>query len=252
MGRVQGKVAIVTGGASGIGEAEARVLAREGANVVVSDINVEAGEQIAKEIGGVFLEHDVASEDAWQSVIASTLDRFGRLDVLINNAGIAVMADIEETSTELWRKMLAVHLDATFFGCKYAIGAMKGSGGGSIVNTSSTAALKGMGLHFAYTAAKGGIRALTKSVACHCKVKGYGIRCNSIHPGGIMTPLLVAAVSVGDQLDADDPVALEKTRLAMGFGEPNDVANFVLFLASEESKHVNGAELVIDDGETVF
>jgi 3(or 17)beta-hydroxysteroid dehydrogenase len=252
MGRVQGKVAIVTGGASGIGEAEARVLAREGANVVVSDINVEAGEQIAKEIGGVFLEHDVASEDAWQSVIASTLDRFGRLDVLINNAGIAVMADIEETSTELWRKMLAVHLDATFVGCKYAIGAMKGSGGGSIVNTSSTAALKGMGLHFAYTAAKGGIRALTKSVACHCKVKGYGIRCNSIHPGGIMTPLLVAAVSVGDQLDADDPVALEKTRLAMGFGEPNDVANFVLFLASEESKHVNGAELVIDDGETVF
>jgi 3(or 17)beta-hydroxysteroid dehydrogenase len=129
---------------------------------------------------------------------------------------------------------------------------MKGSGGGSIVNTSSTAALKGMGLHFAYTAAKGGIRALTKSVACHCKVKGYGIRCNSIHPGGIMTPLLVGAVSVGDQLDADDPVALEKTRLAMGFGEPNDVANLVLFLASEESKHVNGAELVIDDGETVF
>lgn len=252
MGRVQGKVAIVTGGASGIGEAEARVLAREGANVVVSDINVEAGAKVAEEVGGVFLEHDVASEDAWQSVIASTLDRFGRLDVLINNAGIAVMADIEETSTELWRKMLAVHLDATFFGCKYAIGAMKGSGGGSIVNTSSTAALKGMGLHFAYTAAKGGIRALTKSVACHCKVKGYGIRCNSIHPGGIMTPLLVGAVSVGDQLDADDPVALEKTRLAMGFGEPNDVANLVLFLASEESKHVNGAELVIDDGETVF
>lgn len=252
MGRVQGKVAIVTGGASGIGEAEARVLAREGANVVVSDINVEAGAKVAEEIGGVFLEHDVASEDAWRSVIASTLDRFGRLDVLINNAGIAVMADIEETSTELWRKMLAVHLDATFFGCKYAIGAMKGSGGGSIVNTSSTAALKGMGLHFAYTAAKGGIRALTKSVACHCKVKGYGIRCNSIHPGGIMTPLLVGAVSVGDQLDADDPVALEKTRLAMGFGEPNDVANLVLFLASEESKHINGAELVIDDGETVF
>ena len=142
MGRVQDKVAIVTGGASGIGEAEARVLAREGANVVVSDINVEAGTKVAEEIGGVFLEHDVASEDAWQSVIGSTLDRFGRLDVLINNAGIAVMADIEETSTELWRKMLAVHLDATFFGCKYAIGAMKGSGGGSIVNTSSTAALK--------------------------------------------------------------------------------------------------------------
>jgi 3(or 17)beta-hydroxysteroid dehydrogenase len=252
MGRVEGKVAIVTGGASGIGEAEARMLAREGARVIVTDVNVEAGSAVAREIGGHFVEHDVSEEEGWAALMATTLERHGRLDVLVNNAGIAVMADIEDTSTELWRRMLGIHLDGAFFGCKYAIGAMKQGGGGSIVNTSSTAALKGMGLHFAYSAAKGGIRSLTKSVACHCKVKGYDIRCNSIHPGGIMTPLLVGAVSVKDELNADDPAALEAARIRMGFGEPDDVANLVLFLASEESKHVNGAELVVDNGETAF
>jgi len=250
-GRVSGKVAIVTGAASGLGAADARRLAEEGARVVLTDINEEAGRAIATTIGGQFVRQDVSDEDSWPQLIALVMSDYGRLDVLVNNAGIAIVEDIETATTQNWRRTLAVHLDGTFFGCHYAIPAMKASGGGSLINMSSTAALVGIAPFLAYSAAKGGIRSMTKSIAVHCRAKKYRIRCNSIHPGSISTPMVHAALeaTVGLKImDAADP---EATRLALGIGEPDDVANMVVFLASDESKHITGAELVIDNGDTV-
>lgn len=251
MGRLEGKVAVVTGGGSGLGAADVRRLAEEGARVILTDVNQDAGRAVAEAAGARFFAQDVADENSWPSLIETVLKDYGRLDVLVNNAGIAIAQDIEQTTTETWRRTLAVHLDGTFFGCHHAIPAMKASGGGSIINMSSTAALIGIPPFLAYSAAKGGIRAMTKSIAVHCRARGYGIRCNSIHPGSIDTPMVHAALENTRGLrmaDAEDPEALRKT---LGLGEPNDVANMVVFLASDESKHVNGAELVIDNGDTI-
>jgi 3(or 17)beta-hydroxysteroid dehydrogenase len=179
-------------------------------------------------------------------------ERYGRLDVLVNNAGIAVVADIEHTTTEIWRRTLAVHLDGTFFGCRAALALMAAGGGGSIMNMSSTAALVGIPPFFAYSAAKGGIRSVTKAIAIHCRTRKNGIRCNSVHPGSIDTPMVHAALSAtrGIRLaDAEDP---EAARRALGLGEPNDIAHMIVYLASDESKHLNGAEFVIDRGDTVM
>lgn len=250
MGRVAEKVVLVTGAASGLGAADARLLAQHGAVVVMSDVN-EAGRAIADEIGAQFVRQDVAEEAGWRDLIAGILRSHGRLDGLVNNAGVAPIGSIETTSTEVWRRALAIHLDGTFFGCKYAIEAMKVTGGGSIVNMSSTAALVGIAEYLAYSAAKGGIRSMTKSIAIHCRAQKNGIRCNSIHPGSISTPMVHAALEalVGVKLmEQPDP---EAARLKLGIGEPNDVAYMVLYLISDESKHVNGAELVIDNGDTV-
>jgi 3(or 17)beta-hydroxysteroid dehydrogenase len=249
--RVAGKVAIVTGAASGLGAADARMLAREGARVVLTDVDEAAGSVLAHELDAHFVRQDVADEASWPALVAGVVQRYGRLDVLVNNAGIAIVADIEHTTTEIWRRTLAVHLDGTFFGCRAAIPAMAAGGGGSIVNMSSTAALVGIPPFLAYSAAKGGIRSLTKSVAIHCRTRKNGIRCNSVHPGSIDTPMVQAALAEtrGIRLaDAEDPQA---ARRALGLGEPDDVANLVLYLASDESKHVNGAEFVIDAGDTV-
>ena len=249
MGRVDGKVCIVTGAASGLGEADARLLAAEGAKVVLTDINVEAGERIAAEIGNaaLFLEQDVADEESWKQLVERVMADFGRLDVLVNNAGIAPIGTVESTDTAMWRRTLAIHLDAAYFGCHYAIPAMKQSGGGSIINMSSTAALVGIPAYFAYAAAKGGIRAMTKSIAIHCRSEGNGIRCNSVHPGSISTPMVHAAFRDLMSIDVTD----EAKRVELGVGEPKDVAWMVLYLASDESKHVTGTEMVVDNGDTV-
>lgn len=250
--RVAGKVILVTGAASGLGWAESRALTAQGARVVMTDINAEAGREHAAELGADFLLHDVSDEAAWAEVFARVEDRHGRLDGLVNNAGIAPIADIESTTTDQWRRTMAVHLDGTFFGCRGAIALMRRSGGGSIVNTSSTTALVGHAPYLAYSAAKGGIRSLTKAVAAHCRSERLGIRCNSIHPGSISTPMVHDAVRRLYDLDlvgADDP---ERLRTKLGIGEPDDVAHLVVYLMSDESKHVNGAELVIDNGDTVI
>ena len=251
MGRVAGKVAIVTGAAQGLGEADARMLAAEGARVILTDINEEAGRQVASEIGAEFFAQDVSDETSWATLVESVMERHGQLDVLVNNAGIAFIADIEQTTTEIWRQTLAVHLDGTFFGCHYAMQAMNKSGGGSIINMSSTAALVGLAPYFAYSAAKGGIRSLTKSVAAYCRGQKKGVRCNSVHPGSIDTPMVEAALSGLMDLELSEQTDREATRRAVGLGEPNDVAFMVLFLASDESKHINGAEMVVDNGDTV-
>jgi len=251
MGRVDGKVAIVTGAASGLGAADARLLAAEGAQVVLTDVNVDAGKAIAGEIGAEFFEQDVSDEDTWKQLVEDVVDRFGRLDVLVNNAGIAVIADIERTTSEIWRRTLAVHLDATFFGCHYALPAMVESGGGSLINMSSTAALVGIAPYLAYSAAKGGIRSMSKSIAAHCKSRRNGVRCNSVHPGSIDTPMVHAALDGLGGLKPEGERFPEEMRRALGIGEPEDVAQLVLFLASDESKHISGAELVIDNADTV-
>jgi|TARA_B110000503_G_scaffold35011_1_gene57266 3(or 17)beta-hydroxysteroid dehydrogenase len=251
MGRVENKVVIITGAASGLGAADARMLRREGAKLVLTDINVPAGEALAQEIGAAFFTQDVSKEDSWQALMDFTLATYGRLDGLVNNAGIGIIANIETTSTDVWRQTMGVHLDGTFWGCQAAIKLMKDSGGGSIVNMSSTAALVGIPAYLAYSAAKGGIRSMTKSIAIHCKQQQLGIRCNSVHPGSISTPMVHHALKtlVGVDLPAQaDP---EQQRLAMGIGEPDDVAHMIVYLISDESKHVTGSEMVIDNGDTV-
>jgi len=253
-GRVDDKVVIVTGAASGIGRGCAEVLAREGARVVLSDVNEALGREVAKAIGGeaVFVRHDVSDEASWVSVIQATLDRFGRLDVLVNNAGIIVVADIESTTVEQWRRIMAVNAEGVFLGCKHAIPAMRRSGGGSIVNMSSTAGLVGTPPFAAYSASKGAVRLLTKTVAAHCREKGDAIRCNSIHPGGIDTPL-VRAISRRPQESGISSVEdLAAPGRAIGYGQPEDIGYLVLYLASDESRFMTGAELAIDGGLTAI
>lgn len=248
-GRVSGKVALITGAASGLGKADALRLAEEGAAVVLTDIDGDAGEAVAKECGGTFVLQDVGDESTWPAVVERTMADHGRLDVLVNNAGIAPIGTIASTTTEMWRRTLRVHLDGTFFGCHYAMPALEKSGGGSIINMSSTAALVGMAPYLAYSAAKGGIRSMTKSIAVY-GVR-HGVRCNSVHPGSILTPMVenaLESLTGVDMAKAEDPDAV---RLEMGIGEPDDVANLVLFLASDESKHITGAELVVDKGATI-
>lgn len=249
MGRVEGKVALVTGGGSGLGAEDCRVLAREGARVLVCDINHEAANKVAEEIGDAVhaFAHDVSSEDGWKAAIAEAEQRFGGLNILVNNAGIVVVADPEETTLDQWRKVQSVMSDGVFLGCKYAIPLMAKSGGGSIINMSSTASHLGYPVFCAYSAAKGAVRSLTKSVAMHCQQKGYGIRCNSVHPASIETPMIQGAMGRPGQ-EQEIP---EGVLPAGAIGAPRDVANLILYLASDESRFVTGAEFLIDNGLTV-
>ncbi|RJG13404.1 glucose 1-dehydrogenase [Pseudomonas cavernicola] len=248
MKRVEGKVCIITGAASGVGREDALLLAREGAKVVLTDLNDEAGRQVAAEIGAnaLFIHQDIASEADWQNVIKVTLETFGRLDVLVNNAAILALGSIEDTSLELWQKVQKINGEGYFLGCKYAVQAMKESGGGSIVNMSSVAALGGMPMFCAYSASKGAVAAMTRSVALHCKQQGYRIRCNSVHPDGINTPMtqaLAGGQPIPQEILDQDPM----NRMCA----PQDIASVVLFLASDESRFVNGAEIRVDNAQLI-
>lgn len=250
-------VAIVTGGASGIGAATCRLLAREGAAVVVADVQADLGAKVAADIGGmaVFQRLDVASEADWRRVSDDTLGRFGRLDILVNNAGISGgQGTIETTTVENWEHVHAINLDGVFLGCKYGIGAMRRTGPaksaskGAIVNISSIAGLVGAAGPCAYTASKGAVRLLTKSVAQQCAEKGYAIRCNSIHPGGIDTPIFNP---LWQMMGHEQGKAFIGSRHPVGhMGEPEDIAEAVLYLASDRSRFVTGSELVADGGIT--
>ena len=252
MNRVEDKVIIVTGAASGLGLADSKSLIAEGAKVIMTDIDAEKGSTLASEVGGIFFDQDVSNESTWPDLMRFVQNKFGRLDGLVNNAGIAPISNIEEATTQSWREVINIHLDGTFWGCQSAIKLMKTNGGGSIVNMSSTAAFIGLGSYVAYSTAKGGIRSMSKSIAIHCRQSKLNIRCNSVHPGSISTPMVHHALKtlVGKDLLAEkDP---EKTRIDMGIGEPNDVAHMIVYLMSDESKHVTGAEMVIDNGDTVI
>lgn len=252
MGRVSGKVALVTGGALGIGKASAELLAREGAQVVVSDIKVEEGQAVVEHInnqGGeaIFVQQDTTSEAQWQQVIKAAFDSFGKLNIVVNNAGIALDKHVEETTLDEWRKVQDINLDAVFLGTKYGIEALKKSGGGSIVNLSSIEGLIGDPDLAAYNASKGGVRIFTKSAALHCARAGYGIRINSVHPGYIWTPM-VQALAEGENTEKYE--RLVSLHPIGHLGEPDDIAYGILYLASDESKFVTGSELVIDGGYT--
>jgi NAD(P)-dependent dehydrogenase (short-subunit alcohol dehydrogenase family) len=254
VGRVEGKVAVVTGGALGIGKACAQVLAKEGAKVVITDIKEAEGRALAEEIqaaGGqaLFVRQDVAQEAEWQAVVAATLQAFGRLDILVNNAGIGTSVNIEEETLAGWRRLMSINLDAVFLGTQYAIKTMKGSGGGSIVNISSIEGLVGDPSIAAYNASKGGVRLLTKSAALYCAKGGLNIRVNSVHPGYILTPMIEQAAAASPD-GAAMYKYLESLHPVGHLGEPDDIAYGVLYLASEESKFVTGSELVIDGGYT--
>ncbi len=246
-GRVEGKVALVTGGAMGLGKADCELLAAEGASVIVTDRDVAAAHEVAAAIGGDAMALDVTDESAWKRVYAAIRERHGGLDVLVNNAGNVIFESVEECSTENFRLHLDIHVMGTFFGCKHGIPLLKnrGGGGASIVNIASTASLMGYGNIVAYTAAKGAIRSMTKSIAMHCQDQGYGIRCNALAPGGIETPMVrdISGRAGQDLMPVPDgplpPDAL---------GSPRDVAYAVLYLASDEARFLNGLELPVDNG----
>ncbi|MDZ4373022.1 MAG: glucose 1-dehydrogenase [Phenylobacterium sp.] len=259
-GRVAGKVALVTGAASGIGRACAEKLAAEGARVVATDIQDELGQAVAAGIiqaGGQaeYVRQDVTDEAAWASVVAGVRDRHGRLDILINNAGIGIGGSILEMSLSDWRRQTAINLDGVFLGVKHSIPLMRETGdGGSIVNMSSVAGLKGSANLAGYCATKGAVRLFTKSVALECANARDGIRVNSVHPGLIETPIWItvqAALTPGANA-MPDLDAMSAMAVPMGVkGVPDDIANGVLWLCSEESRYVTGMEMVIDGGLTL-
>ncbi len=262
MDRVKGKVAIITGAAGGLGKAQALLLAKEGAKVVLTDIVEAEPRKTVEEIrraGGeaIFVKHDVTREDDWAEVIKQTLASFGRLDALVNNAGILISKAITDMSLEDWRKVTAVNLDGVFLGTKHAAGAMKKSGGGSIINISSVAGLVGMaGDSSAYAATKGGVRLFTKSSALQLSRLGHdhNIRVNSVHPGFIMTSMLdniIRATAEKMGITYEESRKIREEGLMIGrLGTPEDIAYAILYLASDESSYVTGAELVVDGGYT--
>jgi len=251
-GRLKNKVALVTGGASGFGRQSALRLAEEGALVCVADLNEAGGEETAAMLGprGFFRRHDVTQEDDWIATIKAVLDRFSKLDVLVNSAGVAAAADnIEDADDAVWDLVMDVNLTGTYLGCRHAIAPMRRAGGGSIINLASVLALKGEGGALAYCASKGGVRLLTKSVAVHCGNQRNNIRCNAICPGYMLTGMLREFL---DNLnDREGEHARIAAMHALGrLGDADDIAQMVLYLASDESKFVTGAEMVVDGGFT--
>lgn len=251
MGRVQDKVIVVTGVASdpGLGHSTALTLAGEGARLVVTDIDADGAERCAERIrtmGGkaISARQDVTDEDAWHTVVAQAAQRYGGLDGLVNNAGIAVLKPLAELSLGDWNRQIAVNLTSVFLGCRAAAPEMTKGGGGSIVNLSSVAGLIGLPNCSAYAASKGGVRLMTKALAA--ELGGSGIRCNSVHPGVIWTNMQAGAGG-----GARDNAERMTATLPLGrVGEPQDIANIILYLASDESNYVTGAEFVVDAGMT--
>ncbi len=258
-GRVAGKVALITGAASGLGQASAVLMADEGANIVVTDMNGEGAEETARLINDshgagrvVAVTHDVTSEEQWIEAIDKGLDTFGVLDIVVNSAGVGVMKDVEETTLEEWRFVNAVNLDGTFLGCKHGIGAIKKTSrerGGSIVNLSSVSGIIGGHNVAAYNASKGGVRLLSKSVALHCARKGYNIRCNSVHPTFIDTPMVQEMFNAADEPEKVRSKLIRQIPIGR-LGVPDDIAQGILYLASDESSFMTGSEFVLDGGIT--
>lgn len=253
MNKLKDKIVLITGAADGIGASAAKVLAAHGANVVVSDINLAGAQQVAQSIGGnAFpIALNVCSESAWQTALDAIMEKYGKLDVLVNNAGGAGAGSIEDISIDDYRNAMALNIDSVFIGSKLAIAKMKAIGGGNIINVSSIHGIRAAAHAASYTAAKGAVRLLTKSIALHCAQNGYNIRCNSIHPGYILTTQMEDWVN-----KSDDPKALMADLVSkhpIGFlGQPEDISNGILFLASEDSRFMTGQELVMDGGFTLI
>jgi NAD(P)-dependent dehydrogenase (short-subunit alcohol dehydrogenase family) len=249
MALLDGKVGIITGAASGIGAATARVFAREGAKVVLADIDDAGGSALAEELGGTYLHLDVSEEDGWPAVIAAA-ERLGRLDIMVANAGIGITGNAIDMSLKEWRRQMAINVDGVFLSVKYCIPAMRRAGnGGSIVMLSSVAGLRGSAGLAGYSATKGAVRLFAKSMALECAQAGDGIRVNSVHPGIIATPIWTKLPS-GNNAPMD-PYAIGQQTVPLGkAGEASEIADGILFLASDMSSHVTGSELIIDGGLT--
>ncbi|OJW72059.1 MAG: short-chain dehydrogenase [Candidatus Amoebophilus sp. 36-38] len=253
MGRVQNKIALITGGSRGIGLATARLLASEGATVIITDILVDEGKSVADSIRGKFYALNVGNEHEWQGVIRAVGKEFGKLDILFNNAGIIGFSqklgpqDPENISLKAWQYVHKINLDGAFLGCKYGISLMKDQGG-SIINMSSRSGIVGIPGASAYASSKAAIRNHTKSVALYCAENGYNIRCNSLHPGAILTPLWDPMLG-NTESERQEMITTISSTIPLGhMGEPMDVAYAVLYLGSEESKYITGIELTIDGG----
>lgn len=255
MSRLKGKIALVTGTARGIGQAIAEMFVVQGAQVLLSDINDVDGKLVAENLGGnaEYLHLDVGIEADWQKVAKHITDKYGKLDILVNNAGITGFFetqgphDPENLDMDSWHKVHQTNLDGVALGCKYAIALMKNSSAASIVNISSRSGIVGIPGAAAYASSKAAVRNHTKTVALYCAEQGYKIRCNSIHPGAILTPMWDAMLGEGDaRIEAIKTVAADVPLQTMG--EPNDVAYAAVFLASDESKYITGVELNIDGG----
>lgn len=252
-GRVAGKRALVTGAAQGIGAATALMLARHGATVLATDINLEGAEATAaainEEIGSPVsfaMKHDVSVEQDWIAAVKGASDMLGGLSVLVNNAGVVLTGTIEDFSLEEWHRGMAINSDSVFLGCKHALGLMKHGGPGSIVNVSSISALIASPSFANYNASKAAVWMLTKSIALHCAGHGWDIRCNSVHPAFIRTPILD---DLGRGKDPDVVTDKLVRQIPLGrLGEAEDVAHAVLYLASDESRFMTGAELKLDGG----
>jgi len=253
MGRVDGKKAFITGGAQGLGEATARMMAREGAKVTVTDVNGAGAEAVAASInaahgaGTAFAwQHDVTDEARWQEVLKEAHDAMGGLNVLVNNAGIGSLGSVEDENYETFKKVQTVDVDSIFLGCKYAIPLMRDHGLGSIINISSIAGIIASGNYVSYNTAKAAVRHISKSIALHCAKTGGQIRCNSVHPVFINTPILDRTKEMFGEEEALSKLGRQ---IPLGkVGEPDDIAYAVLYLASDESKLVTGIELKVDGG----
>ncbi len=252
MDRLKDKVAIITGAAKGLGEADARLFAQEGAKVIITDVDVENGERVAREIGpqATFMRLDVRHESEWEALIAKVMEKYGKLDILVNNAGIVELNTPETITEDKYRLVMSIMADGCVFGCKHAIAAMKVSGGGSIINMSSVASIIGEPMVAAYAAAKGAIESYTRSVAVHCAQNRLNIRCNSVHPSTMDTPMVQ---TLPDKIAAEHLESMfeGKASLEMPVGSAKEVAYMVLYLASDESMFVSGAKMVIDKTSTI-
>ena len=260
--RLQDKLALITGAGSGIGEAAARAMAHSGAHVCVTDLDGERAEAVAAALrsaghDALGLAHDVTREDQWEHVVGAMVQRFGGIDVLVNNAGLGATSRLLDTSLEQWRRVFAVNMDGVFLGTRAAVAAMcSGSRHGSVINVSSVMGLVGKADGSAYSASKGAVRLFTKSIAVEVATGGWPIRVNSVHPGYIATPFLLAGL---DQRAGETGMPAEAQRMQIEarhplgrLGLPEDVAHGIVYLASDESAFITGAELVIDGGYTAW
>lgn len=244
----------------GIGAAAVRGFVAEGARVVIADIAIDAGHALAAELGGVglFVPHDVTDESHWPALVSATLAAFGRLDIVMNNAGVVSLGTVESVTDVDWRRHMALHLDATVLGCRFGLQAMRQNAcQGSIINVASTSTVRGYSAHFAYLAGKGAVRGLTRSVAAYCVAQSLPVRCNCIIPGGILTPMADVFATMAETMPDDVQFASSAaSRDAASpidhsvLGAPDDIGSLAVYLGSDESRFVNAAEFVVDNGAT--